>query len=329
MKTNLMKKEVLWLSISIGVALICMFLPGILVGFQASNHKNVIQQTYSSNYYNGKETAVVMTLYERMKLISGEWDSNWQEVDSGQVQPIEEVMEEEIAKVTSGQSGDIELSGYCYLDYQGVLEKAEQGMNTYYTAGFYPENPVSDYNNWYRPTVTLYQYSDSIFDSYTCYVWLVEFDYYDGSLKHTLLIDDTSGLILAGGIQGENYKIDTNWSEEINKRIEFSPSVRSYYRTEGLFYKSVIDVSGTTIYHPQYELWNNAYGLTENQNPGTLSNGRKEYLFSKNDNLNSYTQAVEEVRTFVDNDKYLYSLQWDNNRCWFCLLPFTVEMEQE
>lgn len=327
MKLKLHKKETLWLMLSLGIALLCMLLPGSLVKIQANQEKDVVQQTYSSNYYSGREVSVRMTLYERMKLISGEWDSQWQEVDQSDVLPISDIEDTISKNASTTENGDWEYSGYCYMDYGSVIEAAESGIEVLYEAGIYPESAVSKYSSWYRPTVKLYQYSDSIFDAYTCYVWVVQFDYYDGSMSHVVLIDDTTGLILAGGIQGEGVSISDNWTANMTKQEELPDSVISYYRENQTLNNGMLELSKPDVYFPQYELWNVAFGLSEDEMNRTASAmERKTFLLSAEHELRDYEEAVNEVKNLTDNDKFLYSVQWEENKCWFYILPFTVKV---
>lgn len=327
MKLKLHKKEVLWLMIGLGVALLCMLLPGSLVKIQANQEKDIIQQTYSSNYYSGGDASVRMTLYERMKMISGEWDSQWQAVDQNDVLPISDIEDTISKNASTTESGDWEYSGYCYMDYESVIKAAEAGIEVLYETGIYPESAASEYSNWYRPTVTLFQYSDSIFDAYTCYVWLVQFDYYDGSMSHIMLIDDTTGLILAGGIQGEGVSISNNWSNNMIKQTSLPENVISYYQKYKKINNRILDVTESDLYLPQYDLWNTIFGLSEDEINGTaFSMERKTFLLSTEHELQNYEEAVDEVKNLTDNDKFLYSVQWEDDQCWFYVLPFTVKL---
>lgn len=329
MKHRWNRKEIMWLGLSVLLAVFCMILPGMIVNAQADRNKNSVHQVSASYYSSRTQTAVQMTLYERMKLISGEWESNWVEVNQQEMQNISEVLQENQPNQQSGQKGDLEMAGYCYMDYQNVLDHVEEELKLYYEVGFYPENPESTYSNWYRPTVRLYQFSDAIFDSYVCYVWLVELEYYDGSMKHTILLDDTSGMILAAGVQGENYSLDTQWVEAAGHISKFSNKLLLYYhRIQPV--QSAFNISGTNGYQPQYELWNEAYGLNAGQkNSSSPELGKKQVLLSASTDITSYTEALNEVNNIVNNDKFIYSLCWNDRQCWFSLTPFTVRLEQE
>lgn len=329
MKHRWNRKEVMFLVLSVLLALFCMILPGMLVNAQADRNKNTVHQASASYYSSRTQTAVQMTLYERMKLISGEWESNWMEADQQEMLNISQIPEESLPNQQSGQKGDLELAGYCYMDYQSVLEHVEAELQVYYETGFYPEDPESTYSNWYRPTVTLYQFSDAIFDSYVCYVWLVELEYYDGSMRHTVLLDDTSGMILAAGMQGENYRLDTQWMRKAEQISELSGILLDYYqRIQPV--QSTFDIAGTNGYQPQYELWNEVYGLNAGQKAGSSPGlGQKQILLSTSTDITSYAEAVREVKNIVNNDKFVYSLRWNDQQCWFSLTPFTVRLEQE
>lgn len=330
MKRRWNRKEVMWLSLSVLLAVFCMLLPGMLVNAQADRNKNTVYQASASYYSSRTRTAVQMTLYERMKLISGEWESNWEEADQQEMLHISQIPEDNLPKLQNGQTGDLELTGYCYMDYQSVLDRVETELKLYYESGFYPEDPESTYSNWYRPTVTLYQFSDAIFDSYVCYVWLVELEYYDGSMQHTVLLDDTSGMILAAGIRGEDYTPDTRWMQKASQIPALSGELKEYYNNQLQPIQSSFDISGMNSYQPQYELWNQSYGLSAGQKANTSSGiNRKQILISTSTDIRTYAEAVREVKNIVNNDKFVYSMRWNGRQAWFQLTPFTVLPEQE
>ena len=329
MKNKQKNKGWLFLGLSIILAVLCMFLPGTIVSIQANNNMAVVHQAAGTYSYSEGQNVVRMTLYERMKLISGEWESQWQLVDQQTVRPMSEVPEEMLEKVIANQAGENQLDGYCYLDYQSVLDCAEEGLKELYEAGIYPEDAESTYNNWYRPTVSLYQFSDSVFDSYSCYVWLVELDYYDGSLTHTLLIDDTTGAILAAGVKGDSYTLDPSWIQGMNNQEKLGGLILEYYRTSQKIY-GVLDITGVDVYQPRYGLWDTAYGLTDAQiNGNTPGVAEHQLLLSSDNNISSYEAAVKEVKDIVDNDKFIYTVYWSNRQCWFYLSPFTIRLERE
>lgn len=329
MKRSWNHRERFGLVLTVLLAFCCLILPGAIVSIQAVADRNVVHQTAVSFYSSKSQTAVRMTLYERMKLISGEWESRWEEVDQHAMKNIQNIPREKRPAAGNGQEGSLELQGYCYMDDQSVLERAEADLKRFYDAGFYPADPESSYSNWYRPTITLYQYSDAVFDSYVCYVWLVELEYYDGSMKHTILLDDTTGTILAAGLQGENYTLEPEGLQHLNEIKECSGQVLDYYRISQQI-QNTLDITGTDVYLPQYDVWNVSYGLTADQLAGSSGGiNQKQYLFSSSRNLISYDAAVDEVKNTVNNDKFIFSLQWNSRQCWFYFVPFTIQLEQD
>ncbi len=328
MKRRLKHKEKLWLALTLLIAIGCLLLPGMIVRIQADMHQNVVRQASASYYSSKTQTAVRMTLYERMKLISGEWESIWEEADQQKMMNVREMPQELYPSGSGSQEGALELSGYCYMDYQTVLERVETDLKIFYEADLYPIDPESTYSNWYRPDVTLYQYSDAVFGSYVCYVWLIELEYYDGSMKHTILMDDTTGMILAAGLQGEDYSLNTKWIQSVNEITTCPESVLNYYRTNQAIWDTV-EITGMNAYCPEYDVWNTKYGLTSSQTGMTGGINQKQYLFSASTDISSYAKAVDEVKNTVNNDKFIYSLQWSSQQCWFYLTPFTIRLEQE
>lgn len=329
MKHRWNHKTKLWLGLSCLLVIACLVLPGTIVSIQAVTDKNVVHQAAASFYSSKSQTAVWMTLYERMKLISGEWESHWEEADQQAMMNIQDIPREKQPVVDNRQGGSLELEGYCYMDYYSVLERAEKDLKQFYESGFYPVDPESTYSNWYRPTVTLYQYSDAVFDSYVCYVWLVELEYYDGSMKHTILLDDTTGIILAAGLQGDSFTLEPEQIRRLDAIDHCSETVLDYYRTSQQIWDT-LDITERNVYLPHYAAWSARYGLTAAQMAGTTSEmSRRQYLFSSSTNLTSYEAAIEEVKNTVNNDKFILSLQWSSEQCWFYLMPFTIKLEQD
>lgn len=346
-------KEWIFSGIGILIAVSCIVLPGEIVSYQADRCKNEVIQTPAYNYYHGHSTATQMTLYERMKLISGEWDSRYQEVSLQDVHSMEDLSDDISEDFVSVQDGELQYPGYCYQDFQSVIERAEDGLELLYAAGVYPESAVSEYSSWYRPRVRLYQYSDSIFNTYSCYVWLVQFDYYDGSMTHTLLIDDTTGLILAGGVRdgldhssiessgstGE-YVVPGTFIGSIQDDMEqLSGSIISYYLKEVLDEKGSVDrerllqlngriISKDGMYTPNYDLFTAAYWQTEDYSTVEENPNNKKYLIVSDHEVADYEEAREEVRNIVDNDKYIFEIEWYSTEYYFKIVPFTVKLDQ-
>lgn len=321
-------KAYVWIGIGVLAAFMGIWFPGRLVSWQAEDYKNAIHQTSGSNYYNGSQQAVVMTLYERMKLMSGEWDSSWLEVNPETVGSMADAPQHEGLDTVLETDGEVEIAGYCYQNSESILTLVEAGMQTFYETGLYPRDVVSGYGNWYRPTVHLYQYSDSVFEAYTCYAWLVELDYYDGSSKHVLLIDDTSGLILAGGMWNSDTQADAAWMKQIEEQTVLPDEIIEYYRRGNRLKGTALNITNAGNYQPQYPLWEEQYQeLADNANRQRLQ-GEQSYLLSAKQTLVSYEEAVREVQTITDNDKFLYTIEWWEGQCRFSLTPFTIQMEK-
>ncbi len=341
-------RERIWIGIGILIAIMGIWLPGVLVNWQAQKDRNVVHQTSGSNYYNGSQQAVFMTLYERMKLMSGEWDSSWQEVDPATIAAITDAPSNESENNGLETGGDLELIGCCYQNRQDVLELAEAGIDVFYQAGVYPQTVTSGYENWYRPSVHLYQYSDSVFEAYTCYAWLVELDYYDGSCRHVILIDDTSGLILAAGMLEDpaqsdtvsntaidtasnttsNKVLNTAWIQQLEEQTQLPEAVAEYYREGQELTGTALNITDTACYQPSYALWEEEYRTLMGGSSSRRVQGEQKYLLSEKQEPVSYEEAVQEVKNIVDNDKFLYTMRWEKGQCQLSLTPFTVQMQE-
>lgn len=342
MKKN-KKHTGLWILTGILLAGACVILPGTIITIQAEQMKNQVEQTYSYAYSDESVQAVRMTLYERMKLMSGEWESDYYAVSPDEVLPIQDAEDELSSQVSAIEMGDLEAAGYAYLNNRTVLTKAEEGMRVFYEAGAYPEEVVSEYQNWYRPRVTLYQYVDAVFHVYSCYVWVVQYDYYDGSKSHTVFIDDTTGLILAYGVSGNTegaYEIPEDYVlglEERKKAREEHQNVQGlllasynllnqYYADAYTFSSDYLEITEEEVYLPQYTLWRQIYWNEEEpENVPEELTIQDVCMFFEQHGVSDYETALLEGRQMMDNDKYLYVLRWSADRVEVELLPFTIK----
>lgn len=124
MKHRWNHKTKLWLGLSCLLVIACLVLPGTIVSIHAVTDKNVVHQAAASFYSSKSQTAVWMTLYERMKLISGEWESHWEEADQQAMMNIQDIPREKQPVVDNRQGGQ---SGIGRLLLFGLLQRFGTG----------------------------------------------------------------------------------------------------------------------------------------------------------------------------------------------------------
>lgn len=146
------------------------------------SNKNVSScQDAPENYYLASGTAMAkqasehLTTIDRIKLISGTWDSSYVQVptDEGTVSEYD------------------------------IVALAKQKIDYFYNKSVYPYSLESSYANWYSWDTELYKYTDNIFNTYTIYLWVVHFTKYDNSLTHTVLITE-NGTVLAAEVSDDS-----------------------------------------------------------------------------------------------------------------------------
>lgn len=154
------------------VTLLSIFLPGILLHFtfqsDLSSVKKVPEALYhSSNPAISKNASAKLSEYERIKLISGAWDSTQKAVDSSQ------------SNITQNQAANL----------------AREAVKKLYLAGCYPYHFDSAYDNWYAWTAQCFQCTENAFHTYSAYCWLVTFYKYDDDEFHDVLITEDGTLL--------------------------------------------------------------------------------------------------------------------------------------
>lgn len=184
----------LFISAFIGVILAGIFLPGILLHYTFQSDLNKIssvpKEYYISSSVISKNASAKLTEYEKMKLISGAWESIEKPVDSNQ------------SNITELEAANLAKAAVEEL-YQNLL---------------YPYHFESSYGNWYSWDASLYQCTEINFNTYTTYYWLITFYKYDSSETHKVLITE-NGTLLSVGVNRALYSDNNNITQ--NARAYF------------------------------------------------------------------------------------------------------------
>lgn len=155
------------------ITLLGICLPGILLHTTFSSRLNTVNNVPEELYKNSnsaisRNASSKLTESERMKIISGSWDSSEIQVDPSQ-------------------------SSIGILD---AVELAKNVLSELYTADIYPYLLNSSYDNWYSWDASFYQCTENSFHTYSAYYWKVSFYRYNTNEVHDILITE-NGTVLA------------------------------------------------------------------------------------------------------------------------------------
>ncbi len=178
------------------VAVICgIFLPKLILKKTTDSQLSVVE-TAPESYYLASGTAMAknaseqLSSLDRIKLISGTWESN-------------------CVQVTPGEST---------LNEAEIIALTKEQMEYYYKQNVYPYSLSSAYSNWYSWNTELYRYTDTVFNTYTTYLWVVHFTRFDNTLEHTILVTE-NGTILAAQVNDSSKPFSSIKKVYLNENI--------------------------------------------------------------------------------------------------------------
>lgn len=116
-----------------------------------------------------REISENLSALDRIKLISGTWES-----------------EMEICDKSEG-----------FLDEKEAISLAKKQLELYYNQGVYPYSIDSEFDNWYSYSTKLYRFTDSSFHTYTAYMWAFTFTKYDQSIVQEIYMTESGTILLA------------------------------------------------------------------------------------------------------------------------------------
>jgi hypothetical protein len=173
-----MKKKSLMYCIIIPLTLIVavggVFMPGIILKHKGKSMLNKAESA-PLEYYSAASSVVArnssakLSEYQKLQLISGAWES-----------------------VDSDAGRDESL----ITEYEAVT-LAQAAIGRLNAAGLYPSTISSDYGNWYSWTADCYKATDTTFNTYTSYYWVISFSRYDETESHTVLMTEGGTVLLA------------------------------------------------------------------------------------------------------------------------------------
>lgn len=169
---------VIGFTLAIAAIISGILVPKLLLSQKAKVQMSVVE-TAPEDYYLASSTVMArraseqLSSLDRIKLISGTWESA-------------------SAKCSTTEG---------FLSESEAVTLAKQQLEYFYDAGVYPYSLSSSYGNWYSWSTELYQYTDTVFNTYTTYLWIIKFTKFDNSLTHTILMTE-SGTILSAEVSG-------------------------------------------------------------------------------------------------------------------------------
>lgn len=171
----MIKKVLLELAVVI-ICAICIFYPGKLLlqhSQEAVGSPTVVpEKLYSAaNMSMAKSASEKLKTGEKVQLIRGEWES----------------------VIYEGVSYETNLAAF------QAANLAVNGLEKLYKNGDYPIDVKSNYANWYSWNAESYKAVDSIFHTYTVYYWILEYEKYDHTERHTVAMLENGTIYSAKG----------------------------------------------------------------------------------------------------------------------------------
>lgn len=168
-----------------------------------------------------RNTSESLSAIDRVKLISGEWESNMRKCE-----------------ITEG-----------FLDEVEAVALAKNQMELYYDQGVFPYSIQTKYENLYSYSSELYCFTDSNFRTYSAYLWKIVFTKYDKSIQNIIYMTE-SGTILLAWTNSRHYM-----SKNMLDCYKYM-SIREIFGDKNLYTADVVKhkpVSTITIPYPDVE----------------------------------------------------------------------------
>ncbi len=160
--------------LGIFVIFIGIFLPEYILNKKSETNLNKITLAKESYYKESgaamaRNTSSNLSALERINLTSDTWDSNMVQCDKSEG----------------------------FLSEAEAIALARTQLDHYYKGNIYPYSLSSTYNNWYSWDTSLYCCTDTVFNTYSAYLWVIKFTKFDNSLSHTLVMTESGTILLA------------------------------------------------------------------------------------------------------------------------------------
>ena len=213
----------------VGAVILCVcavassfLVPQFLLNREKKNGTDIIYVAPESYYVESgnamaRNTSSNLTSLEQVKLISGDWESTGAQcaLDQG------------------------------FLTENEAVQLARYSLNNFYNMGVFPYSTDANYNNWCSWESKLYCYTDTLFNTYTAYLWVITFTKFDNSSTHTVYMTE-KGVILGATTTDKDYKA--------NKIISAysDSSVKDIFADENISLLEKEAASEGTVINPVY-----------------------------------------------------------------------------
>lgn len=174
---NKIKKKIrnlIIIAVAFVFALSGIFLPGIFLKAGSDSELNIAVAA-PADYYSGAASAVArntsskLSEFQKAQLISGVWDSS---------------------RISAEKNESL------ITEYEAVAT-AQDILDELYEKKLYPSQIKSDYGNWYSWSANFRRATDTTFNTYTAYYWVISFNRYDALESHTVILTENGTLLLA------------------------------------------------------------------------------------------------------------------------------------
>lgn len=152
-----------------------LFLPQLLLEQYAGSQAGTVTRISSDDYISENSAILAMASsqlseYERIQLITNSWD---------------------------GESSRVSAS-FSEKDANYMYKTAKEGLHKLYMADLYPASFVEESgDNWYNWKAERYCCTDSTFQVFKAYYWVMNLYKYDGTESHTVIISEEGTIIYA------------------------------------------------------------------------------------------------------------------------------------
>ena len=162
-----------------------LFLPQFFLEKYAGSQIGTVTRISSEDYI-GENSAILamassqLSEYERIQLITNSWD---------------------------GESTKVSAS-FSEKDANYMYKTTKEGLHKLYMADLYPASFIEESgDNWYNWKAERYCCTDSTFNTFTAYYWVMTLYKYDGTESHTVIISEEGTIIYAECTTTSNVEI--------------------------------------------------------------------------------------------------------------------------
>lgn len=255
-----------------------MLIPKFLLNKKSKSQMSVVT-TAPEDYYLGSGTAMArkaseqLSSLDRIKLVSGAWGSISSKCDTSEG----------------------------FLGESAAVNLAKEQLEHFYDANVYPYSLSSTYGNWYSWSTELYQYTDTVFNTYTTYLWVIKFTKFDNSLTHTILMTENGTIV--------NAEVSNNSTVDPKEVMVTTLA----FRPEKLVYSRIINAYKD--FNVQYVLGENTRIRDSEQIDSTTLEIPYPYVDTSTAVIKNFYKIVLSEPSKDDENYYIYQYTTNNSYC--------------